>query len=542
MPATLAELTRVRSQLVEEVLAYLDALADEAARVPKYYPEHLKTLETGEERFDAIRQAVQVVDRKRFEDWRTRDLEAQQHEQHFRSGYGDPRRYEPRRAYSKSPRDPDRNMELERREDRPLPPPPVIWDEKAGERFKRAVILGDPGFGKTWLLRFEGRRLARVAAQGLMDHAINLDALVFPILLRLSAFNDSDVLAQRKLLETKLIEVLGARRSKSFGRYVAAKLKTAHCVLLFDALDEVPSGVRATLKERLSEFSQAFSYSRILMTSRKVGYAGSPFAADPSAQELELLAFDTQHVDRFARVWFGTTPQDAKTAERFLTALRQHPQVSGLAKIPLMLALMCRAFQDPKPGFLTRRVELYDCSLKGLLHDWKEQRGSSTIKRKRADQEDAEVYVKAVLALLEPAAYTLFFKGQEEFTTGEFEEAIAPHFERLAPEHTLRRRHSLGTLIAELKQDGILVQTGRGNEPRFIFLHLTFQEYLAAGYLARSAEPETTDYDAMTLTYVTKIKPNWAAVAPLVDKKAWYPSWQEVLVLFAGKLDTRRRC
>lgn len=123
MPATLARLIEVRSQLVEEVLAYLDALADEAARVPPYYPEHLKTLEAGEERFDAIRQAVQVVDRKRFEDWRTRDLEAQQHEQQSRSGYGDPRRYEPRRAYSKSPGDPDRNTDLERREDRPLPPP-----------------------------------------------------------------------------------------------------------------------------------------------------------------------------------------------------------------------------------------------------------------------------------------------------------------------------------------------------------------------------------------------------------------------------------
>lgn len=41
--------------------------------------------------------------------------------------------------------------------------PPVSWDEHAGERFKRAIILGDPGSGKTWLLRYEARRLARHA-------------------------------------------------------------------------------------------------------------------------------------------------------------------------------------------------------------------------------------------------------------------------------------------------------------------------------------------------------------------------------------------
>lgn len=61
MPATLEQLIAVRSQLVEEVLAYLDALAERAAELPSYYPVHLRTDEAGKTPFDDIRQVVQVV-------------------------------------------------------------------------------------------------------------------------------------------------------------------------------------------------------------------------------------------------------------------------------------------------------------------------------------------------------------------------------------------------------------------------------------------------------------------------------------------------
>jgi hypothetical protein len=51
MPATLAQLVKVRSQLVEEVLAYLEALAKCAAELPSYYLAHC-TDETGKMRFE----------------------------------------------------------------------------------------------------------------------------------------------------------------------------------------------------------------------------------------------------------------------------------------------------------------------------------------------------------------------------------------------------------------------------------------------------------------------------------------------------------
>jgi hypothetical protein len=66
---SLEQLIAVRSQLIEEVLAYLDAVARHAAELPSYYPAHLRLDEAGQTRFDTIRQRrVQVVeDRAAFE-------------------------------------------------------------------------------------------------------------------------------------------------------------------------------------------------------------------------------------------------------------------------------------------------------------------------------------------------------------------------------------------------------------------------------------------------------------------------------------------
>jgi hypothetical protein len=88
---------------------------------------------------------VQVVeDRSAFERWLAEERER------MRAAGQEVERlaYAPRRASLEA----EENKREVRRMERPAPPPPIPWDERAGERFKRAVILGDPGFGKTWLL------------------------------------------------------------------------------------------------------------------------------------------------------------------------------------------------------------------------------------------------------------------------------------------------------------------------------------------------------------------------------------------------------
>ena len=169
-----------------------------------------------------------------------------------------------------------------------------------------------------------------------------MDTLILPLWARLSDLNRTD---------DPLEEALATGQAEAFHRFVLQRLETGHAVVLLDAWDEVPVEVpepgqpiaykpnyRQRLGQRIDAFARRFPRCRVLLTSRIVGYDGSPI---PDARELELFAFDWPQIEAFARAWFGD-------AEPFLAMLRQNPQVQGLARIPLMLTLMCRAHEEQR--------------------------------------------------------------------------------------------------------------------------------------------------------------------------------------------------
>jgi hypothetical protein len=494
MPAKLEQLIKVRSQLVEEVLAYLDALAADMAELPAYYPAHLRVAEAGQTRFDAIRQLVQVVeDRTAFERWL-----AEEREQLRAAGQDvDHLAYAPTRAC------PEADEPEARCRNRLAPPSPVPWDENTGARFRRAVILGDPGFGKTWLLRYETRRLARPGAQQLREHTIDLDTLILPLFARLSDMNRRD-----EPLEDALVARAGAGASQALRHFVRAKLATERCVVLLDAWDEVPvevppagqplryaAGYRQRLGQRLEAFARQFPQPRLLLTSRIVGYTESPI---PGAQELELLAFDPPQIEVYVRVWFG---DDTATVQQFLTLLRQHPQVRGLARIPLMLTLICRAYQAKQLDFPIRRVALYDRCLRGLLRDWKEEKEQRCI---------SDVRLKQTLQRLARGALRLHQEQREQCTEPQLAEALGY---KLKSDLEAERA---AQFIDSLKHDGVLITAGAYRDAPLLFLHRTFQEYLAACALAQQKD--------------------WLKVALA---HTYDPPWQEVLWLLGGVLEHR---
>jgi hypothetical protein len=65
----------------------------------------------------------------------------------------------------------------------------------------------------------------------------------------------------------------------------------------------------------------------------------------PPAPELEILALEEPDIKSVAHAWFG----GEIGAASFLKALERHPGVNGLARIPLMLALLCRVYGETKP-------------------------------------------------------------------------------------------------------------------------------------------------------------------------------------------------
>jgi HEAT repeat protein len=530
---TLENLIAVRSQLAKDSLGYLEDLALRMAELPSYYPKHLHPAQDGRTPFDNIQQAVRVVeDRSAFEKWLAEERERVRGAgQDFES-----LAYAPKRAR------PELGVENDdyRIRERPEPPAIITWDERAGTRFKRAVILGDPGFGKTWLLRYEARRLANDALKVLHQQTHDANEIVFPIFARLS-----DLSWGRKPLAETLISIASAGYSPAFAKFVRAKLETDRCVILLDGWDEVPTemprkndraagnrpGFQQYLAKKLADFAEQLPEPRLLLSSRIVGYSGPPI---PKARELELLAFETSQVEGFARVWFDgdslrtLKPSDSSAAiGPFLGMLRENHQVRGLARIPLMLALICRVWsattssrskadrQNPEPQtrFPTRRVELYDGCLRGLLLEWKEQRDKWC---------PTDVKLTALLDRLARGAFELLEQQKEQFTESELAEAMGFDLQRKT------HREEGDKAIADLKHDGVLISAGKDSRGPRLFLHRTFHEYLAACHLASELEPTKSKRRDQDITARAK----WA----FVDRKAWDPRWEQVIVLLAGQL------
>ena len=102
--------------------------------------------------------------------------------------------------------------------------------------------------------------------------------------------------------------------------WLMRKLRSANVVFMFDALDEIPRGIR--FDERLRIFSSKDSpQSRMYLTCREAEYRGSPLTGvNNVVSEVRLLEFREQQVDQFSLAWFGLNSTKVKKFKALLQA------------------------------------------------------------------------------------------------------------------------------------------------------------------------------------------------------------------------------
>jgi hypothetical protein len=528
---TLREALEIASGRLVELLAYLDALVDEANRVPSYYPR--------DARMDRVRVRVRVSsERQRFdrawaeEQERNRLLGMADNDEAFRAYR---HRFSPEGLPSRDGEDQPRIEVLD-------------WDREVRTKVRRGVVVGDPGLGKTWLVKWEAACHADETRTRLRQTS-DLSTVTIPIHRRLA-----DVAAALKTLEMRydhgeddlptlpdaVIESLrtwqmpsaGTRASRKLSEstlgFLRERLGTEHVLLLLDAFDEVPAEQRPALLRVLGEWVPGNPQARVLLTSRVVGYQPPwtlPDRSD-SEREMELLPFDDEQMGRFVEAFFAG---ESAAAPELRDLLRRTPQVRGMAQIPLLLGFVCALFREERARpagerrdlSKLRRTDLYEAVLQRLLAGrWKE-----------LPRPPREGEVEAKLELLEPVAFQLFMAGKEQFTLREVRQAFRTAHAALYPRATLSDTEVTSRIQEWSEQDGLLVKAGAGADAPYLFLHLTFQEYLAACHLA-----ERINNHGGWDKAVVPVGSKEIAAKVFVDRKAWLPNWQEVIVLLAGKV------
>ena len=383
------------------------------------------------------------------------------------------------------------------------------------------VILGDPGAGKSTLLKVLTLALARQPEGPL------------PILVPLNAY--AAALQEREIsLHDFLFRYFATRQHKlrNLGPLFDAALAAGQAVVLLDGLDEVQTQ-RAFLVRLVEDFAAEYipepgegqetvPGNRLLVTSRIVGYREAPLGGS-RWRTYTLVDFGRQEIERFADRWtlafeiatHGDTEIARELAARerseLLGSIFANPGIERLASNPLLLTILA-LIKRQGVTLPQRRVELYELYLRTLISAWNKAR--SLDRRPVGPEMDylETVQVLAPLALwlreTNPTAGLVSRAALEEWLTDYYRQ----EWELARGE---ARREARRLLEGVRRYSNLLVERG---VDQYGFLHLTFEEMLAAKGIALEAQ----------------LGPQGAVA--IICRHLEDPAWQETIQLSVGAL------
>lgn len=377
------------------------------------------------------------------------------------------------------------------------------------------VIVGDPGAGKTTFLKYLTLQLALNQDVGLGQR--------LPILLPLSAY--ANELAKREIALPDFIPLyyqrLLGKKSLPIETLLDVALEQGQALLLLDGLDEVKERTQRDLVvKRVTAFFalQKERGNKVVLTSRIVGYREVRPVADGLA-ECTLADFEAEEITQFVNQWTTAieraahgeteTARRAATVEReaLLEALQHNRGVRRLAANPLLLTILA-VMKRQGVVLPERRVQLYEKYVQALLSHWNVARSLDRGPERDLDPiETIRVLAPLALWMHETSPGVGLVKEQALRR-----KLVAIYKERgwEQPEPAAKQ------FLADVRDHaGLLVARG---ERMFGFIHLTFQEYLAAVAIALK--------DQGTLQPVVDI------LAERLNDE----SWHEVILLTIGYL------
>ena len=304
----------------------------------------------------------------------------------------------------------------------------VVVNQRLDELVKShlpAIVLGEPGAGKTTALLSEVGQRCTVDLAALQSEPIDLDALEPSFYFHA---NDLAHVARPNcgFLREACLEVLSARHgalSDETIRWLRAAFIRERVLIAIDALDEVPGGINDentyvnALVQLIDGSIRLQPQVKLLLTSRSSTYVEGSLQGIP---EWHLKSFTPQEMLTAAQGWL----KDERAAEQLMVSVAAAPPLGELIANPMLLMLACTVLASAlKDGetlpSVFRRTDLYNGFVDWLTHRWLERQTSKGDQPILASRHELAI-------LIEEVAWSLWKLDarRSTFTNAELAEAV----------------------------------------------------------------------------------------------------------------------
>ena len=367
-------------------------------------------------------------------------------------------------------------------------------------RHNRSVILGEPGYGKSALLRVAALQLLNG-----LDEPFSLPWYgLLPVWISFGGFTAAVQRQNGLSLEDYFDQWLHQHSADPIRPLFRRAVKQGEILLLIDGLDEGQNLHAAQqAMDRLSTFLSIRPIPAIF-TSRPRGYTQvHPDGAWPLAR---LASFDEAQIECFARTWFRHLETPEVTAEKghawaevsteqrkaeFLKAIRANPRVMDLARTPLFCQLLIDVFRFSH-HLPEQRIKVYDKVIELLLSDHPAARVQaaglpSPPDTPRTDDLREMLMRLALHIQVNGSAGVISAKDcQAVFCDFLTDDINGPGYSPYEAQHQAKS-------VIDYAQTGLGLVVERAPD-ELGFFHLTVQEYLAAQAMVRKEEQEQLNW------------------------------------------------
>ena len=328
----------------------------------------------------------------------------------------------------------------------------------------RVLLEGRPGCGKTTLMH----KISRDCALG----QILQSRILF--LAHLRRFGNRADIGLKDILRGVNVEFTSEEMERLSSRIEETGGKGF--VFSLDGLDEYEPGKRDTFISRLMK-KEIYPNAVVIIASRP---AATQKFRKYSSKRIEVLGFCKEQVKEYVESYFADRKE---MAEGLMSYLQLHPNVMDMAYLPLHAAMICSLYEILGTNLPNSETKIYLDFTLSTLYRTLCKIGHTRVTEDEAFQLDAidklddehmELFTKICRL-----AYVATTESKQVFSYSEVQ-----GFFNYKSGSTGNDESTLGlvTIDRHLKRYGL--------EETYTFLHLTFQEYLAARHIAKQSSDE----------------------------------------------------